>query len=82
MILGMFFVLTPALGASTANWTTPENLSDWKLSVSDPWLLLGNDGTQVVFWMQLDTAHKQESLWARVHPPGGEWVVSQYPTPG
>ena len=77
LILGMFLVLTPALGASTANWSTPENLSDWHLSMDEPWLLRGDDGTQVVFWMQLDSLLKQESLWARVHSPGGEWSTAQ-----
>lgn len=76
IILGMFLVLTPALGASTANWSTPENLSDWQISANEPWLLRGDDGTQVVFWSQTDTFLKQESLWARVRPPGGEWSTA------
>lgn len=73
----MFLVLTAAQGASTANWSTPENLSDWHLYVDEPWLLRGDDGTQVVFWMRNDTLLKQESLWGRVRPPGSDWSAVQ-----
>jgi len=72
--IGMLLVLPPNMGtASTSAWTEPEILSDWRNGLSTPWLVMGKDGTQAIFWIHYDYANTREALWGRVRPPGGEW---------
>lgn len=78
IIMGVLLALTyTQSGASTNNWSRPENLSDWQLWLADPRLLRGQDGTQVVYWMNLDTILSKQAFWVRLRPPGGEWSAVQ-----
>jgi len=78
VLFAILIVFTPVFATSSADWSSPENLSDWQVYLgSTTWVLVGKDGTQGVFWMQSDLDTMQESLWVRVRQPGGDWSPAQ-----
>jgi hypothetical protein len=70
----LLVMTAPALATSNSGWTEPINLSDWQDSIDLALRLeLGADGTQAAFWARWNAAYTQQSLWARVRSPGGDW---------
>ena len=72
-LLIILMAITPALAASSANWSTPENLSGWQSFTEIHLLKRGADGTQAVFWPLFDIGNNTGTLWVRVRSPGGDW---------
>ena len=64
ILVGLFLVVIPAQAYPLANWSPPENLSDWQESVAESRLVLGNDGTQAAFWIRWNGAGTQWSTYA------------------
>jgi len=77
VIFAVLIIFTSVFASSTADWSSPENLSDWQLRVTRSWLVLGADGTQAAFWRKIDSVLARESIWARVRLPGDDWGTAQ-----
>jgi hypothetical protein len=78
IVMGMLLLFPSNLGnASISAWTEPENLSGWQDGLSPPWLLVGEDGTQAIFWIHYDITNTREAVWGRVRRPGGEWSTAK-----
>lgn len=76
-LLIVLVAITPALAASSANWSTPENLSGWQSFMEGYLMKMGADGTQAVFWPLFDIGNNTGTLWARVRSPGGDWSTAE-----
>ena len=76
-VLGLMVVLlaiVPALTASSAGrWSQATNLSDWQAALEPHGMRIGDDGTQVVYWIAYDPVGPKSAFHTRVRPPGGIW---------
>jgi hypothetical protein len=76
ILIFVLILATPALAGSTANWSTPENLSGWNL-MEVYRFTSGMDGTQALFYPVFDlTPPGNGTLWARVRSPDGTWSAA------
>lgn len=62
----------------TDSWTTPLSISNPELPAFDPVLIVGptgySMGNVIVLWVQPNPEAGVFSLYAAMHPPGGDWM--------
>ena len=76
LLFSVLLAFTPVLAASSANWSTPTDLSGWHL-MEFYRFVYGEEGTQALFYPVLNpTPPASATLWARVRSPDGTWSAA------